>query len=97
MQMIKIQISESELRAHASELREASGGAPYHPWGSGNMSYSYANSINDFRTAIMESIEMMHQFSELADKDAARLENMGEAFVKQDRAVGQAIEGMGLR
>ncbi|WP_159457888.1 MULTISPECIES: DUF3130 family protein [Listeria] len=95
--MIKIQISESELRTHASDLREASGGDPYHPWGSGNMRDSYANSINDFRTAIMESIEMMHQFSELADKDAARLEKMGEAFSKQDQAAGQAIEGMGLR
>ncbi len=27
--MIKIRISESELRTHASDLREASGGEPY--------------------------------------------------------------------
>ncbi|WP_439444155.1 DUF3130 family protein [Listeria aquatica] len=95
--MAEIRIKESTFIEHAADLLEAGKGSTYAPLSAGNMSYSRANSINDLRTAIMESIEAMNQVSQLAEKDAARLKKMGHAFAEQDRAAGQKIHELEVR
>ncbi|WP_167630658.1 DUF3130 family protein, partial [Listeria valentina] len=68
--MAEIRIKESTFMEHAVDLSEAGQGDAYEPLSSGNMSYSRANSINDLRTAVMESIEVMNQVTQLSEKDA---------------------------
>ncbi|WP_167630585.1 DUF3130 family protein, partial [Listeria valentina] len=52
---------------------------------------------NDLRTAVMESIEVMNQVTQLSEKDAERLKKMGHAFAEQDRAAGQKINELEVR
>ncbi len=93
----EIRVKESTFLNYAADLSGAGKGATYDPLSAGNMGYSRANSINDLRTAMTESIDTMNQISELAQKDAERLKKMGRAFAQQDRIAGQKIHEMEVR
>ncbi|EUJ33776.1 hypothetical protein MFLO_01040 [Listeria floridensis FSL S10-1187] len=94
---MKLRVKESTFVQFAGELMEAGEGATYRPFATGNMSYSRAHSINDLRTAMLESISIMDQVTQLTQKDAERLQKMGRAFTEQDRIAGQKIGELEMR
>ncbi len=97
MKAAEIRVKESILVTYAADLAASRNGAAYRPLSAGNMSYSRANSINDLRTAIMESIEPMDLVSQLVEKDANRLKKMGQAFTEMDLAASQSIQELEVR
>lgn len=97
MKMTEIRVKESTFLNYATDLVNAGSGPSYTPLSSENMSYSRANSINDLRTAVIESIDIMDGAAVLGQKDAERLKKMGRAFTKQDLKAGQQMGKLGVR
>ncbi|AIS58873.1 type VII secretion effector [Listeria ivanovii subsp. londoniensis] len=94
--MSEIKVKTATFQKHANQLEIASNGN-YLPLKNGNMAYSRANSINQLRSALIDLVDVVEDFQQVAKKDAARLEKMGKAYNKQDKNVAKKISQLEVR
>lgn len=89
--MTKIRISKEKMNTHATALGDSAGKLDYYPMKNGNMSYTQTNSIQLFRESLLELLEGIESFGSIAQDDAIRIKQMGEAFAKQDKSISQKM------
>ncbi|EAD2655421.1 DUF3130 family protein [Listeria monocytogenes] len=89
--MTKIRINKEKMNNHATTLGERAGKLDYYPLKNGNMSYTQTNSINLFRESLLELLEGIENLGSVAQDDANRIKQMGEAFAKQDKSISQKM------
>ncbi|PZG37143.1 TIGR04197 family type VII secretion effector [Listeria ivanovii] len=94
--MSEIKVKTETFQKHANQLESASNGN-YLPLKNGNIAYSRANSINQLRSALIDLVDVMEGFQQVAKQDAARLEKMGKAYNKQDKSVAKKISQLEVR
>ncbi|EFS02557.1 conserved hypothetical protein [Listeria seeligeri FSL S4-171] len=92
--MTKINVNEETLKDYATKLKDKGEAVEYLPMQGGNMSYSRANSINHFRTAMFDLVEVVDEFQSIVSTDAKRLKQLGASFTKKDNELKQK---MGLK
>ncbi|MBC1738169.1 DUF3130 family protein [Listeria seeligeri] len=63
--MSEIKVLESDLKECATKLGEKGKAVEYLPMKEGNMAYSRANSINHFRTAMVDLVEAVDVFQDV--------------------------------
>ncbi|EDO1118312.1 DUF3130 family protein [Listeria monocytogenes] len=89
--MTKIRINKEKMNNHATTLGESAGKLDYYPLKNGNMSYTQTDSIQFFRESLLELLEGIENLGSVAQDDATRIKQMGEAFVKQDKSISQKM------
>ncbi|WP_270998803.1 DUF3130 domain-containing protein [Listeria seeligeri] len=92
--MTKINVNEETLKDYATKLKDKGEAVEYLPMQGGNMSYSRANSINHFQTAMFDLVEVVDEFQSIVSTDAKRLKQLGASFTKKDNELKQK---MGLK
>ncbi|CAM4026575.1 DUF3130 domain-containing protein [Listeria booriae] len=94
--MREIKVDEENLQKYATLFGKIDNKA-YTPLRNGNMSYTRANSINEFRNNLVDLVLAVEKIQQAVSQDALRVKQMGTAFAKQDRALGQEIGQMEVR
>lgn len=94
--MREIKADEENLQKYATLFGKIENKA-YTPLRNGNMSYTRANSINEFRNNLVDLVLAVEKIQQAVSQDALRVKQMGTAFAKQDRALGQEIGQMEVR
>ncbi|MBC1400880.1 DUF3130 family protein [Listeria booriae] len=94
--MREIKVDEENLQKYATLFGKIENKA-YTPLRNGNMSYTRANSINEFRNNLVDLVLAVEKIQQAVSQDALRVKQMGTAFAKQDRALGQEIGQMEVR
>ncbi|EAD0915755.1 DUF3130 family protein [Listeria monocytogenes] len=87
--MTKIRINKEKMNKHATTLGDSAGKLDYYPLKNENMSYTQTNSIHLFRESLLELLEGIENLGSVAQDDATRIKQMGEAFAKQDKSISQ--------
>ncbi|WP_239257268.1 DUF3130 family protein [Listeria ilorinensis] len=95
--MTVIKVKESTFQAHATQLSNDVEGQSYDSRSCGHMAYSNGNAVQDLQEAIVTSVDAMKDLVILVRKDVYRLEQMGQAYAKQDQEAGKGIEKLGDR
>ncbi|KXW92626.1 hypothetical protein AWJ00_06770 [Listeria monocytogenes] len=91
--MNEIKVNEAILQNYASKIGYKVEVMGYLPMQDGNMTYSRANSINHFRTALFDLVEAVDNFRGVVGTDAKRLKELGASFTRKDQELER---GMGL-
>lgn len=94
--MNEIKVSEVSLQKYSSNIRNKVGAIVYLPMQGGNISYSQANSINHFRTTLLDLVDVAEVFQRVVKKDAVRLKKLGLSFASKYRELEQSI-GLGAK
>ncbi|EMK1298783.1 DUF3130 domain-containing protein, partial [Listeria monocytogenes] len=81
--MNEIKVSEVSLQKYSSNIRNKVGAIVYLPMQGGNISYSQANSINHFRTALFDLVDAVDNFQGVVGTDAKRLKELGASFTRK--------------
>ncbi|PZF88244.1 TIGR04197 family type VII secretion effector [Listeria ivanovii] len=63
--MSEIKVKTATFQKHANQLESASNGN-YLPLKNGNIAYSRANSINQLRSALIDLVDVMEGFQQVA-------------------------------
>lgn len=89
--MSEIKVREASLQKYATKLGEKGNEVDYLPMKDGNMAYSRANSINQFRTAMFDLVEAVDVFRGVVETDATRLKQLGLSFTNKDRELERTM------
>ncbi|MDT0090726.1 DUF3130 domain-containing protein [Listeria marthii] len=92
--MNEIKVSEVSLQKYSSNIRNEVGAIVYLPMQGGNISYSQANSINHFRTALFDLVDAVDNFQGVVGTDAKRLKELGASFTRKDQELERSM-GLG--
>ncbi|EAC4330570.1 TPA: DUF3130 family protein [Listeria monocytogenes] len=92
--MNEIKVKEASLTKYAIKLESKGKSAEYLPMKGGNMAYSQANSINHFRTALFDLVDVVDNFQNVVGTDAKRLKELGASFTRKDQDLERSM-GLG--
>ncbi len=86
--MREIKSNESVFHEHAEKMGKLKNEV-YLPLRDGNMTETYATSINTLRTSLIDLVVTLEKMGNVTGQDARRLTDLGAAFAKQDQTLGQ--------